>query len=127
MPASSAPRTATDVVNDYLDAFYSGDHDRASQYVAEQFSFAGPFVTVSGKGSFFASAAGLKALVRGHRLVRQWSDGEDVCSICDVSLSGPRGAGTVTMSEWHQVRGELLTSGRVLFDSAAFRELLPVG
>lgn len=125
MPASPAPQTATSVVNDYLDAFYAGDHDAARNLVADQYSFSGPFVTVTGKDPFFDSAAGLKSMVRGHRLVRQWSEGEDICSIYDVTLSGPGGAGTVTMSEWHQVSGGLLQSGRVLFDSAAFRALLP--
>ena len=127
MSASPAPRPAVDVVNDYLNAFCAGEHDRARTLVTDEFSFTGPFVTVSGKEPFFASAAGLKALVRGHRLVRQWSEGEDICSIYDLSLASPAGAGTVTMSEWHRVRDGLLQSGRVLFDSATFRALLPTG
>jgi hypothetical protein len=127
MPSSPAVRTAVDVVNDYLHAFYAGDHDWARGVVDDEFSFTGPFVSVFGKEPFFASAAGLKALVHGHRLVRQWSDGDDICSIYDVDLASPAGAGTVTMSEWHRVRDGVLQSGRVLFDSAAFRALLPAG
>ncbi len=125
MSASSAASPTVDVVNQYLGAFYAGEHDRAWSLVADEFSFEGPFVTVAGRAPFFASAAGLKAVVRGHRLLRQWSDGGDVCSIFEVHLQSPAGAGTVAMSEWHLVRDGLLKSGRVLFDSAAFRALLP--
>ena len=125
MSTSPTASSAVDVVNQYLGAFYDGAHDRARRLVADEFSFHGPFVTVTGRDPFFASAAGLTAVVRGHLLLGQWSEGEDVCSIFEVRLESPVGTGTVTMSEWHQVRDGLLQWGRVLFDSAEFRALLP--
>jgi hypothetical protein len=37
----------------------------------------------------------------------------------------PAGSGTVLMSEWHTVRGERLSAGAAMFDSAAFRAFVP--
>jgi hypothetical protein len=61
--------------------------------------------------------------VRGHRLPRQWADGDEICSWYDVDLHTPVKSGAITMSEWHTVRERKLTSGR--FDAAAFRAFLP--
>jgi ketosteroid isomerase-like protein len=115
---------AAKVVNEYLNAFYTGDVARAQAVVAGDFSFKGPFVTTEGRSEFFESAARLTALVRGHRLLRQWTDGDDVASVFELKLAGPRGSGTVLMSEWHTVRGDELARGSCLFDSAAFRALV---
>jgi hypothetical protein len=79
--------------------------------------------------AFFAGAHGLQPLVCGHRLLHQWVDasvdGAEVCSIYDVTLDTPAGAGTVPMSEWHTVRDGRLTAALVLFDATALRALLP--
>ncbi len=113
------------VVGQYLGAFYSGDFERARTVVAESFSFQGPFLKVDGKDAFFAGAEGLRHVVAGHRLVRQWQDGNEVSSLYEVELRTPAGEGTVLMSEWHTVAAGQLVSGSVVFDSAAFRALLP--
>jgi predicted SnoaL-like aldol condensation-catalyzing enzyme len=122
--ASRADDPAT-VVTDYLSAFYTGDFERARVLVTDDFSFRGPFVQVTGQEAFFASAAGLRPIVRGHRLVRQWRDGPEVCSIYDVEFETPVATGTVRMSEWHTVRGARIATASVLFDSAEFRALMP--
>ncbi len=112
-------------VDVYLSAFYTGDFDTARSVVAENFRFDGPFVQAVGRDAFFASAEGLRPIVRGHRLCHRWIDGPEVCSLYEVDFQTPAASGSVTMSEWHSVRDGLLTSGRVVFDTAAFRALLP--
>ncbi len=117
--------TPAEIAEDYLTAFYTGDFGRARDLVAETFAFRGPFLQVEGRDAFFDGAQGLKNIVRGHRTVRQWSDGEDVCTVYEVELQTPAGQGTVLMSEWHTVREGRLTAGQVVFDTARFRALLP--
>ena len=120
------PTTASDTVNEYLHAFYSGDFDKAKALVADDFHFKGPFVEATDKKAFLKSAAPLAQIAKGHRLLRQWVDGDDVCSIFDVNLETSAGKTAVTMTEWHTVRGGKLDSGRVVLDTAAFRALVPV-
>jgi ketosteroid isomerase-like protein len=117
--------SAASVANQYLTAFYSGDVDGARQTVAENFSFNGPFVQASSRDGFFQSAAPLSKIVRGHRLLRQWEDGEDVCSVYRLKLETSAGSGDVLMTEWHTIRHGKLASSRVIFDTAAFRALVP--
>lgn len=121
-PGHPAP---AETASAYLTAFYAGDFDQARALLAEDFSFSGPFVQVRGRDPFLDSAAGLKPILRGHRLLRQWADGDEICSWYDVDLQTPVTSGAVTMSEWHTVREGKLTSGRVVFDAAAFRAFLP--
>jgi hypothetical protein len=110
----------------YLNAFWSGDLATARRLVVENFSFAGPFLQVEGKEAFFAAAAGLQPIVRGYRMLRQWEDGEDVCSFYEFAVETPTGRGSVRTAEWNQVRRDRLVSARLVFDTAAFRKLVPV-
>jgi hypothetical protein len=124
VPTSNGDRQPADVVNSYLNAFYAGEFDAAGSLLANNFDFRGPFVQVKGKGPFLESASGLRDIVRGHKLIRQWTDGAEVSSIYEVSFVTPYGAGAIVMSEWHVIAEGLLSSGQVIFDSAAFRALL---
>ncbi|MDB6083418.1 MAG: hypothetical protein JWN43_1299, partial [Gammaproteobacteria bacterium] len=83
------------LVNQYLTAFYSGDFPTARGLVADDFHFKGPFVEASNKEAYFSSAARLAPVVKGHKLLRQWQEGNEVCSIFDVNLETPVGKGTV--------------------------------
>ena len=124
-PGACDAMAAQMVVAQYLSAFYTGDFDRAKAVVAPGFSFRGPFLQVQGRDAFFAGAQGLRPIVRGHQLLRQWVDGADVSSIYDVIFDTLSGTGRVPMSEWHIVHDGRLTSALVLFDAAAFRSLFP--
>jgi hypothetical protein len=113
-----------DIVNTYLTSFYLGDFEKASTVVSSDFTFVGPFLQVESRELFFEGAEGLRAIVRGHHLLKQWSDSNNVSSIYDVHFETPAGAGSIVMSEWHVLRDRELVSGRIVFDSAAFRALV---
>ena len=113
------------LVNRYLAAFYSGNFLAARELVADNYQFKGPFAEAANKEAYFSSAAGLTHIVKGHDMLRQWKDGDEVCSIYDVNLVTPVNKGKITMCEWHTVENNQLTSGRVILDTAAFRALMP--
>lgn len=115
------------VVSEYLDAFASGDFEGARQLVADDFSFAGPMVQVEGSEGFFAASAPLVPIVRGFRMLRQWEEGDEVCSIYELRMESPAGAGSVVMAEWNRLRDGRVASSRLIFDTAAFLALIPGG
>ncbi|MGH3576219.1 MAG: nuclear transport factor 2 family protein [Mycobacterium sp.] len=119
--ANTDPATA---VTTYLAEFYRGDFERAREVVAEDFSFEGPFLQVQGKEAFFEGAEGLRQIVRGHRLIQQWIDGDEVSSLYEVDIHTPHGQGALLMSEWHSVQFGQLVRGRVVFDTVPFRSLM---
>ena len=117
--------TASEVFNNYLSAFESNDMDRARALVAEDFSFEGPMLQTDGKEAFFEATQGLPSIIKGHEILKQFEDGDEVCTIYDFEIETPAGTGSVTMSEWCTVENGRLKSARLLFDTAAFNALMP--
>ena len=117
--------TPAQVFDDYLSAFTSGDMEAAQSLIADDFSFAGPMLQVTGKEEFFAGASQLLPIMRGYRMLRQWEDGDEVCSIYEFKIETPAAAGAIVMTEWCKVREERLASSRLVFDTAAFNKLMP--
>ncbi len=117
--------TPAQVFDDYLSAFTSGDMEAAQSLIADDFSFAGPMLQVTGKEEFFAGASQLLPIMRGYRMLRQWEDGDEVCSIYEFKIETPAAAGAIVMTEWCKVREGRLASSRLVFDTAAFNKLMP--
>jgi hypothetical protein len=113
------------LVATYLDSFYSGDFERAASVLAEDFCFQGPSHQIEGKQAFLVRGEGVRPMMRGDHIVRQWVDGNEICTLHEVELVTPVGEGSVVVSEWHSVRGGQLVSGRSVFDTTAFRSLVP--
>ena len=112
------------VVSKYLDAFTSGDLDAAYGLVSDDFSFRGPMLQSDGKEQFVAGSKGLAPIVNGYTMLRQFTEGIDVCSIYEFHVETPKGSGTVLMTEWNTVEKGKLTSSRLVFDTAAFQALM---
>ena len=116
-----------DVFGSYLDRFTSGDISGAAELLTDDFVFNGPMLQAEGKEAFLAGAAGLAPFVRGNEMLRQWVDGDEVCSVYNFKIETPAGSGSITMAEWATVRDDKLASARVIFDTAAMTALMPAG
>ena len=71
----------SEIVNSYLTGYTSGDVDRAASLVSEDFSFQGPMQATAGRSALRRIVAHVAANARGHRVLRQWQDGDDVCTL----------------------------------------------
>ena len=114
------------VFTDYLSAFTSGDMETAQSLIADDFAFNGPLSQVEGKQAFFAGATQLTPIIRGFKMLRQFEDGDEVCSIYEFEVGSPATPGSTLMTEWCTVRDGQLSSSRLVFDTAAFGKLMPV-
>ena len=110
-----------EVVNAYLAAYTSGEVDRAASLVSEDFSFHGPMQATAGRSALRKIAAHVAANVRGHRVLRQWQDGAEVCTIYELRVETGRDAASVLVSEWNTVRGGQVASSLMLFGTGPFR------
>jgi ketosteroid isomerase-like protein len=113
------------VFREYLDRFTTGDLEGARDLLAEDFSFHGPMLQAEGRDAFLEGASGLGPIVRGNEMLRQWEDGEEVCSVYEFKVETPAGAGSIPMTEWVRVRDGKLVSARVIFDTAQMAALAP--
>ena len=117
--------SAADVFRTYLDRFTSGDIAGAAELLTDDFSFHGPILQSQGRAAFVEGASGLGPIVRGNEMVRQWVEGDEVCSVYDFKVETAAGAGSIRMAEWATVREGKLASARVIFDTAAMAALMP--
>ena len=114
------PTTSAALVTAFLQAFMSGDIDKASGMVSEDFSFRAPLHQgEGGKGAYFAGADRKTRFIRAFRILRQWAQGDDVCTVSELDIQTPEGAATMAMSEWHTVHAGRGRSTYMVFDSAA--------
>lgn len=77
---------AAPIVNEYLAAYTSGDADKAAPLVTEDFSFRGPIRATEGRDALRAIVDHLAPQARGCQVLRQWEDGDDVCSIYEFKF-----------------------------------------
>jgi hypothetical protein len=113
------------VYREYLDRFTAGDLPGARDLLAEDFSFHGPMLQAEGRDAFLEGASGLGPIVRGNEMLRQWEDGEEVCSVYEFKVETPIGAGSIPMTEWVRVKDGKLVSARLIFDTAQMAALMP--
>jgi hypothetical protein len=116
-----------DVFRIYLERFSTGDVDGAAQLLADEFTFHGPLLQAIGKADFVAGSATAAAMARGCQILRQWVDGDSVCSIYDFKIETPAGSGAIPMAEWSVIRDGQLVASRLFFDTAAMAALMPAG
>lgn len=113
------------VFRSYLEAFTSGDIDGAMELITDDFSFVGPILQSEGKEAFLAGSQAAQAMAKGHRMLRQFEDGDEVVSIYEFEVGPPATPGSVLMAEWNTVRDGKLASARLIFDTAQFMALMP--
>lgn len=114
------PISPSQVVTTFLRAFMSGDVDAASRMTSEEFYFRAPLHEGPGsKAAYFAGAEHKTRFIHAFRILRQWSEGSEVCTVYELDIHTPEGSATMAMSEWHTVKGELIASTYMVFDSAA--------
>lgn len=117
--------SAGEIAARYLDAFASGDSATTRTLLADEFTFTGPMAAIDGADAFITETAPLASMVDGHHVLRMWEDGNEVCVVFDLNVRTPAGAGSVLMSEWLTVVDGLVTSSRLVFDTADFAALMP--
>jgi len=62
----------------------SGDIEAASRMVRDDFSIPGHSRRIWDKVTYFAGAAIKARFIRAFRILRQWVDGDDVSTICEL-------------------------------------------
>jgi SnoaL-like domain len=111
----------SEIVNAYLTAYTSGDVDRAASLVSEDFSFQGPMQATAGRSALRKIVAHVAANARGHRVLRQWQDSNEVCTIYQFNVETAAELTSLLVSEWNTVRAGQIASSLMIFDTGPFR------
>lgn len=113
-----------EIFRSYLERFTSGDREGAAELLTDDFRFHGPMLRSEGKAAFLEGSAGLRPIMRGADVRRQWEQGDEVCSIYDFKIETAAGVSSVAMAEWTTFRDGKLAAARLIFDTAAMNAVL---
>jgi YHS domain-containing protein len=77
--------------------------------------------TTAGRSALRRIATHVAANARGHRVLRQWQDDDEICTIYRLSVDIGSEATAVLVSEWNTVRDGQVAFSLMLFDTGPFR------
>lgn len=103
----------------FFAAFYSGDIPGTREAVTEDFTLLGPFASVHNADELVELSAGLMKITRGHRILRCVATGNEIAALYEIFIQGPRGQSPLAIGGFFTAVGDRLSSGQVIYDSAA--------
>ena len=107
---------ALDTVNRFYNAVTNGGAGLES-LIAKDISFVGPMARFSGAEAFAAGMKEMAPALRGIEIVRQFEDGDEVCSVIEIQLTTPGGELNLPATEWIQVAGGRIARARLYYDA----------
>src|SRR5258707_15856430 len=82
---------SVDIVNRFYDATDNRRMNDLRALVSEDMTFAGPLMKTTGSKEYVAMNEQLLQFHRGTRMLHQFENGDDVCSIYELSMTTPAG------------------------------------
>jgi len=98
---------------DCLEAWSSGDLERARELLHDDVTFVGPLGATEGRDAYVEGVTRLREVVTGVEVTRAVAEGDDVAISYDLLTSV---AGVLPTVGWYEVRDGLVTSVRAYFD-----------
>ena len=109
-----------------VNKFYDATNNRKSikettKLIADDLTFTGPVIQTRGAKEYLAL---LEKFLPTHvetRMIRQFEDGNDVCSIYDLFQKTPTGATiTLRVADWVRVSGDRVAEQKIYYDPREF-------
>ncbi len=105
---------ALDIVNTFMQS-------QDTSLLADDFSFLGPVDQTTGIEAFMKLNASFFPLVTGMRMLKQFENENDVCSIYEMDLTSPAGISlTLHIADWVVVNNGKMVQERLYYDARAF-------
>jgi ketosteroid isomerase-like protein len=111
------------VVNRFYEATSNCRIDELAGLVSEDVTFDGPVMQARGAREYLAMNEQLLGFHRGTTMLRQFENGDAVCSIYELTMSTPAGAElTLTLADWIEVADGRIAAQRIFFDPREFAQ-----
>jgi len=110
-----------DIVNRFYEATSKRDTAALAAFVSNDVTFEGPLMHARGAREYLAINEQLLGFHRDRAMLRQFEDGNSVCSIYELTMATPAGGElTLTMADWIEIAGGKIASQRTYFDPREF-------
>ena len=113
--------TAQEIVEKFQAALGKKDFAEARKLLRDDLSFQGPLDKFDKADNYLEAVKRLASIIQRIDIKRIFVDGNDVCLLYDMVTNTP--AGTAFIAEWYQVKGNKISSLRVVFDARPFAAL----
>ena len=115
--------TPLETVALYYDAWQHQQGDFTDVPLAEDFAFIGPVASFDSAEGYRTMAAQAGQAVTSFQVLRQFLDGNVVCSIVDWEMAMP-GLGRMTAAELLEVADGVIVRGELIYDAEALRRVM---
>jgi limonene-1,2-epoxide hydrolase len=110
--------TALHVIQQFQQALGKGDFTAARHLLHHNLSFRGPLDTFHKPEPYLEALKKLHPIIQRIDSLKMFADGNDVCVLYDMVTNTP--IGTAFVCEWYQVKGDKISSVRIVFDARPF-------
>ena len=91
------------------------------ELLTEDFAFNGPLMKTEGRDQYLGLLGQFLPAHLGYRFLRQFADGDEVCSIYEMTVRTPTGATlAITMADWLTVRDGKIHRQELFYDPRGF-------
>jgi len=110
-----------EIVNRLYEATHSRRLQDVRALVHEDVTFVGPMMQATGSQEYMAAIERLLGFQNGRKMLQQFEDGDDACSLYELSVITPAGASlTLPIADWIQVKNGKIAAQRIYFDPREF-------
>lgn len=112
---------ALEVVNRFYDVCNNQNGKGLQELIVDNVTFEGPLMKMTGAKEYIAKVGSLLQFHKGMRMLKQFEDGNHVCSIYEMALGTPAG-GTLTLAfaDWIWVSNGRVAEQKLYYDPREF-------
>lgn len=114
-------KTSTQIVNHFYNVCNNQQGQGLDKIVADNITFEGPLMRLSGADQYLSTVGPFLKFHKGMRMLRQFEDGEHVCSIYEMSFGTPVGGiMTSAFADWIRIVDGKVAEQKLYYDPREF-------
>jgi ketosteroid isomerase-like protein len=119
---------ALETVNRFYDTTENKKGNGLETMLAKDMTFVGPLMKTTGAEEYIKSTKQFLQMHRATRMLKQFENGNDVCSIYEMDVATPDG-GTITLelTDWIQVTNGKVAKQKIYYDPREFAKAFGMG
>jgi ketosteroid isomerase-like protein len=116
---------ALETVNQFYDTTENRKGEGLEALLAKDMTFVGPIMKTAGAKEYVDTTQQFLQMHRATRMLKQFENGNDVCSIYEMDIATPAG-GTITLelTDWIQVVNGKVARQKIYYDPREFAKAL---
>ena len=114
-------KTPREIVNHFYDVCNNKQGQGLEGLVADNITFEGPLMRLSGASQYLSTVGPFLKFHKGVRMLKQFEDGEHVCSSYEMTLGTPAGGVmTSAFADWIRVVNGKVAEQKLYYDPREF-------